>query len=177
MAGALWKEADMAIISIPIVRLIFGNEHWRSNRAISEVEIYCDLLEGLQLRHESLATRGKGEEAALTSVDAVISSYAFEIGMKSLWALDNSPKCVPHTHNLLTLFDDLKAETKKSLKQLVLTRYELADCPEPFFSNRFSMEKGNRTSTVYQPQFLRSLSKLVQEKIAQTRYELLRPPK
>ena len=38
----------MPTISMPIERLLFGNEHWRSYRAIDEVEVYCDLLEDLQ---------------------------------------------------------------------------------------------------------------------------------
>ena len=167
----------MSVISIPIERLIFGNEHWRSYRAIQEMEIYCDLLEGLQEREHSLETRGKTEEVTLESVATVISSYAFEIGIKSLWALDNSPRCVPHKHDLLFLFDGLKAETKESLRQLEFTRNELVDCPKPFFSNRYSMEKGDRTIFVYQPQFLRSLSKLVQGKLEETRVTLINPPK
>ena len=167
----------MSGISIPIERLLFGNEHWRPHRAIREMEIYCDLLDGLQERVHSLKTPGKAEEAALSNVDSVISSYAFEIGMKSLWALDNTPRCVPHTHDLLSLFDELKAETKESLRQLELTRNELVNYSTPFFSNRYSMEKGNRDFTAYQPQFLRSLSKLVQERLEETKKTLASPPK
>ena len=167
----------MGIIPIPVERLIFGNEHWRSYRAIQEMEIYCDLLEVLQERHDSLETRGKSEEAALANVEAVISSYAFELGMKSLWALDNSPSRVPHKHDLLSPFNELKAETKESLRLLELTENEFAICPKPFFSNRYSMEEGDRTIFVYPPQLLRSLAKLVQERLEETRKTVAIPPK
>ena len=65
-----------------------GNENWRSYRAIDEIEIYCDLLENLQNRKDTLRTRSKDEDATLTNAQAGISSYALEIAMKSLWALD-----------------------------------------------------------------------------------------
>ena len=102
----------MSTISMPIERFLFGNEHWRSYRAINEIEIYCDILENLQNRIDSLETRYKDEEVTLTNVQAVISSYAFEIAMKSLWALDNPADPVPHTHCLPTIFDGLKEETR-----------------------------------------------------------------
>ena len=44
----------MATISIPMERFLFGNENWRSYRAIDEVEAYCGLLENLQERIDSL---------------------------------------------------------------------------------------------------------------------------
>ena len=106
----------MATISIPMERFLFGNEQWRSYRAINEVEIYCDLLKNLQDRIDSLVTRGKDEEVTLTNVQAVISSYAIEIAMKSLWALDNPAECVPHKHNLVIIFDGLQEDTVRSLK-------------------------------------------------------------
>ena len=108
--------------TIPFERFLFGNENWRSHRAICEMEIYCDLLENLQDRIDSLETRGKDDEVALTNVQAVISSYAFEIALKSFWALDNPAECVPHSHEVTSIFDELKEETKKSLKQFQLTR-------------------------------------------------------
>ena len=85
----------MPIESMPIERFLFGNEHWRSFRAIDELEVYCDLLDSLQARIESLDIRGKDEEVTLINVQAVLSSYAVEIAMKSLWALDNPAKRVP----------------------------------------------------------------------------------
>ena len=141
------------------------------------MEIYCALLEGLQKRRDSLETQGKSEEIALGNDDAVIISYAFEIGMKFLWALENSPGSMPHKHNLITLFDDLKAETKESPEHLELTRDDLVTCPEPLSSNRYSMEEGNKIVIVSQPQLLRSLSKLVEERLEETRTELMRPLK
>ena len=168
----------MPIISIPIERLIHGNQHWRSYHAVDEIEIYCDLLENLQDTIESLETRGKDEEGALINVRTVISSYAFEIAMKSLWALDNSAKPVRHTHNLLTIFGELKEDTIKSLERLHLTTEVLENCPEPFFSNRYSMEvKGSdKDITVYTPPFLRSLIQLLNDKLEESRESILKPP-
>ena len=166
----------MAIVSIPIERFLFGNEHWRSYRAMDEVAIYCDLIEDLQFRIDSLETRGKDEEVSLTNVQAVISSYALEIAMKSLWALDNPTESVPHKHNLVTIFDGLNAETVKSLKQLQLTRDVLGNWPTPFVSNRYSMEGSSRDLRVYQARFLRSLIELLRDKLEETREGLLKPP-
>ena len=121
--------------SIPIERFLFGNEHWRSNRAIDEIGVYCELLDALQDRINSLEVRGKDEETTLVNAQAIISSYAVEIAMKSLWALDNSPE-TPHRgregHNLLRMFAGLKGETVESLGRLQLTREVLEDCPSPF---------------------------------------------
>ena len=167
----------MANISIPMERFLFGNEHWRSYRAIDEVEVYCDLLENLQDRIDSLKTRGKDEEVTLTNVQTVISSYALEIAMKSLWALDNPAKCVPHEHNLVIIFDGLKDETVTSLNRLQLTRQMLDSWPTPFVSNRYSMESGSRDITVYPTQLLRSLIELLWDKLKETREALLKSPK
>ena len=164
----------MASISMPIERFLFGNEHWRSYRAIDEIEIYCDLLENLQGRIDSLETRGKDEEATLRNAQAVISSYAFEIAIKSLWALDNPAK--PHGHDLVTIFDGLKEETVRSLKGLQLTRKMVEDFPTPFVANRYSMEKKSRDIMVYEAWFLRSLIPLIRDKIEETRKALLNPP-
>ena len=166
----------MPTISMPIERFFFGNEHWRSNRAIDEIEIYCDLLENLQDRIDSLETRGKDEEATLINVQAVMSSYAVEIAMKSLWALDNPAESVPHIHNLAIIFDGLKDATVRSLKLLQLTREVLETQPSPFFSNRYSMECSSRDITVYQTRFLRSLIQLLKDKVAETREALRKPP-
>ena len=115
----------MSVISIPIERFLFGNEHWRSHRAIDEIGVYCDLLDGLQDRIDSLQVCSRDEEVTLVNVQAVISSYALEVGIKSLWALDNSPATLPRGrdgHDLLKMFDELKGETLQSLEQLQLTR-------------------------------------------------------
>ena len=101
----------MPTISVPIERFLFGNENWRSYRAADEIGVYCDLLDILQTRIDSLQTRGKDEEVTLVNVQAVISSYAVEIAMKSLWALDNSPATPPRGrdgHDLLIILDGLK---------------------------------------------------------------------
>lgn len=166
----------MTTISIPIERLVFGNEHWRSYRAIDELKIYCDLLELLQNRIDSLDSRGASEEVTLVNVQAVISSYAVEIALKSLWALDNSPDTVPHTHNLLTILDGLTEGTRDSLKNLQLWRDELQKWPTPFAANRYSMECGTREVTVYDAQFLRSVIQLLEDRLEEVREMLIRPP-
>ena len=112
------KGTTMPAITIPLERVVFGNEHWRSNRAIDEIEVYCDLLDCLQERIEALHTRGKDEEVTLTNVKSMISSYAFEIGLKSLWALDNPADKVTTTHDLLELFGELSEGTVESLNRL-----------------------------------------------------------
>ena len=162
----------MTTISISIERFMFGNEHWRSYRAIAEIEVYCDLLEALQSRIDSLETRGKDEEVTLANVQAVISSYAFEVAMKSLWALDNSAEQVPHKHDLTVIFDGLEEETVKSLKRLHLTREVLEDGPEPFVSNRYSMECRNRNIRVFPSLTLRPVVQLLRDKLQESREAL-----
>ena len=165
----------MWFIEIPLERLLFGNEHWHSSNAIDEIEIYCGLLDNLQDRVDSLETRGKGEEATLHHVQAVVSSYAFEIAMKSLWALDNSDKPVPRDHNLLISFDGLGEDTGESLKQLRLTRELVEKYPKPFYSNRYSMEDGSRYFTTYPTRLLRPLLQLLRDKLEESREALLKP--
>ena len=101
----------MTVTIIPIERVLFGNEHWRSHRAIAEIEVYCDLIDDLQKRIEALPTRGKEEQVTLSNVQTVLSSYAFEIGVKSLWALDHPMDKVPHTHDLLGLYGGLSEDS------------------------------------------------------------------
>lgn len=149
---------------IPLERVLFGHKNWRSYRAIAETEIYCELLDYLQDRIESLNTRGKDEEATLASVQVVISSYALEIAMKSFWALDHPDETVPPIHNLVELFDGLREETKKSLEGSELTRAVLEVMPKPFTSNRYSMEEGNRDTVFYSPSLLRDFSYAVAER-------------
>ena len=161
--------------SIPLERFLFGNENWHSYRAIDEIGIYCDLLENLQDRIDSLETRCKDEEVSLRNVQAVISAYAFETAMKSFWALDNPTESVPHTHNLTTIFDGLKEELENSLKRFQMTKELLDEHPEPFVSNRYSMEGGSRVITVYETQFLRSLTKVLDDKIEESRQVLFKP--
>ncbi len=161
--------------AIPIERFLFGNEHWRSHRAIDEIEVYCDLLDGLQERVDGLQTRGKDEEVTLTNVKAVISSYSFEIGVKSLWALDHPSDSVPITHDLLALYNGLSEETVDSLNRLHMTKEAFVDWRIPFISNRYSMESGEREISVYQTEFLRSLAHLLKDKLEETRMRLFKP--
>ena len=162
--------------SIPFERLLFGHDEWRSHRAIAEIEIYCELMEHLEGRIDDLATRGAAEEVTLRNVQAVISSYAIEIAMKSLWALDHPDESVPHIHNLVKIFDGLKDETVKSLEGLQLTCQVLQDMPTPFTSNRYSMEQGSREITLYPPPLLGQLTQLLRDKLRESKESLFNPP-
>ena len=165
----------MTAISIPLERFFFGNEHWDSDLAIDEINIYCELLEHLQDKIDSLGTRGKDEELTLLNVQAVISSYAFEIAMKSLWALDNPDKTVPQKHNLVAILGGVKAETVKSLERLQQTSQKLKGMPQPFVSNRYSMEWRNGASAktiVYPAPLLRALTQLLRDKLEENRETL-----
>ena len=161
---------------ISLEQFMFGNRHWRSYRAVDEIEVYCDLLENLQDRIDSLETPGKDEEVTLSNVQAVISSYAFEIAMKSLWALDNSDKSVPHKHDLPYFFDGMGDGTVQVLQRLQVTREVLEVEPKPFMSNRYSMEHRDRTISVFTFQTLRALAQLVRDKGSESRKSLFRPP-
>ena len=44
----------MTANSISFERLFSGHEHWDVNVAIGEIEVYCDLLEHLQDKRDSL---------------------------------------------------------------------------------------------------------------------------
>ena len=165
----------MPVGAIPIDRILFGNEHWRSNRAMGEIEVHCDLLDCLQERIEALHTRGKDEEVTLTNVKSMISSYAFEIGLKSLWALDHPTDSVPTTHDLAKLYDELSEGTVDSLNGLHMTKEAFVMWPKPFVSNRYSMESGSRDITVYQTEFLRSLAQLLRDKLQRSRKTVFRP--
>ena len=156
-------------------RLLFGNEHWSTPGAIDEIQIYCDLLDQLQLRVDALETRGKSDEATLLNVQGVISNYAFELAMKSLWALDNSDQEVPKNHNLLKIFDELSEEAVKSLERFGLTREVLEYSPEPFKTNRYPMERRNNNIEVPRVTFLRSVTILLGDKLDESRETLLKP--
>ena len=168
----------MPIVSIPIERLMFGHDYWRSNRAFREIEVYCDLLAILEQRIIGLKNRGGEEEATLRNVEAVNSSYALEIGMKSLWALDNPDGVVKELgHDLAKLYDGLKTDTVEALKQLGLTKQDLGTFSKPFESNRYSMEKGGKDIAVYDAGFLWQLAQLLKDKLDQSRKELISPAK
>ena len=184
----------MPTINVSFERLFFGNKHWSTPGAIDEVEIYCDLLDNLQERVDSLETRGKGEEVTLVKVQAFISTYAFEIAMKSLWTLEHCGKKVPHDHDMLKVFVELEQDTKNALERLEITREILESYPKPFQSNRYSMERldeekpgestseltdeekrGRRTLLAFHPKFLRSLIELMTNRLDKSRATLLNP--
>ncbi len=160
-------------MEITLNRFSYGHNYWSSGNAIDEIEVYCELLDHLQEKIDALETRGKGEEVTLLNVQAVLSSYAVEIAMKSLWALDHPDESIPHTHNLAAIFDQLEDETKKSLEGLRLNLQMLGRMPTPFTSNRYSMEHDEREITVYKAPFLRDVTQLLRDKIEENREELL----
>ena len=167
----------MSIRTIPITRsALIGHEYWRSYRAIDEIEVYCDLLDILAHRRTGQENQVRKRRATLFNVEAVISSYALEVGLKSLWALDN-PKGIVRIlgHNLDKAYDGLKPGTIDSLKLLGLTREGLAKVPKPFESNRYSMESSGREISVYDSGFLRRLAQLLSDRLDQTRKELISP--
>ena len=162
---------------IPLERVLFGNEHWRSHRAINEIGIYCELLEHLQDKIDALEPCQTDEKSTLIDVQAVISSYAIEIAMKSLRALDYPDKRVPYGHNLVEIFDALKKETKRSLEDFQLTREALEGMPKPFTNNRYSMEFADgKLTTVYPVPLLRALTRLLADKLEENRKALLTSP-
>lgn len=161
------------MMEITLNRFSYGHNYWSSGNAVDEIEVYCDLLDHLEEKRDALETRGKGEEVTLLNVQALLSSYAVEVAMKSLWALDHPDKTVPPIHDLVKLFDGLKEETKKSLEGLRLNLQMLARMPKPFTSNRYSMERDEREITVYKAPFLRDVTQLLRDKIEENREELL----
>ena len=154
--------------SYSLEHFVHGHDYWRSHRAISEIEIYCVLLENVQDMIDSLETRGREEAAALRNVQAVMSSYALEVALKSFRALDHPTKHVPPTHNLPRIFRGLKEETKKSLAQYNLVSELFDRFPEPFYTNRYSMEGSGRDIVTYPVDFLRSLNVALKEKLEES---------
>ncbi len=152
---------------------------WHPHHAINEIEVYSDLLDHLQDRIDCLKPRDGNERVALINVQAVLSSYAFEIAMKSLWALDHLYESVPHEHSVVKIFNGLKDETKKSLEEFQLTRQVLEGTPKPFVTNRYSMEheicstiqdgyymeRDRRSVTLYSQLLLRKLAQILRDKV------------
>ena len=155
--------------------VLYAYDPWHPYHAVNELEVYCELLEHLQDKIDCLEERGEGGKIALINVQAVLSSYAFEIAMKSLWSLDNPGEPICRTHDIVKIFDDLREETQKSLEELQLTRQLLKRTPKPFVSNRYSMENKNteddkytkehesRKVTLYYPPLLRGLRQLLRD--------------
>ena len=73
---------------IPLERVLFGHDYWRSYRAIDKIEVYCDLVDHLEKKIDGVEARGKDETVTLLNVQVVMSSYAIESAIKSFWALD-----------------------------------------------------------------------------------------
>lgn len=164
----------MSRIMISTERLMNGHEDWRTYIAVEEVEAYCDLLDIVEARIDALPKRGGNEEVTLRNVEAVISSYALEIGMKSLWALDNPDGVVKELgHDLAKLYDGLKPDTRESMKGLGLSKEDLKEFPKPFETNRYSMEKDRKSFVYYETSFLRPVAQLLRDELKQSREALM----
>ena len=84
-----------------------------------------------------------------------ISGIRMEVGIKSLWALEHPSEKVRRTHKLLGFYDQLTPSTKKTLRDMRLTRGELENCPKPFEANVSSMENELDVLGAAHPSFLK----------------------
>ena len=153
--------------SISVEKFFGGNEYWDTSTAIDEIKVYCILIDHLDDKIDLLENSDKNEKSAMINVQAVISSYAIELAMKSLCALDNPDNNVPHEHDLTKILEKLNTDTVKSLERLHLSHEELKRFPAPFVSNRYLMEYDKRDSriVVYPPPLLRELTQMLEDKI------------
>ena len=156
----------------PMTRILFGHDYWRSERAANEIDEYVKLLGKLDDEMDNIvSTSGRNvlsrQQEAIPKMTAyaVISGYALEVGIKSLWALEHPSEKVRRTHKLLGFYDQLTPSTKKTLRDMRLTRGELENCPNPFEANRYSMENGTKELMLHDPSFLKSLSLLIRSKL------------
>ena len=115
----------MSVISIPIEKFLSKKEHWWSYHTIDETGDYCDFLDRIQDRINSLQVPDK-EEATLVKVLAIICPNAFVNAMNSIWALDTPPKTGPHNQDLLARFNELREETKESGRHCIRRRISKA---------------------------------------------------
>ena len=118
--------------SISVEKFFGGNEYWDTSTAIDEIKVYCILIDHLDDKIDLLENSDKNEKSAMINVQAVISSYAIELAMKSLCALDNPDNNVPHEHDLTKILEKLNTDTVKSLERLHLSHEELKRFPAPF---------------------------------------------
>ena len=162
-------------VSIPIERFLFGHDYWRTDQAIDEMMIYSDLTAQLACRIEALTTRGKDEEVTLRNVQAVLSAYALEIGMKSLWAMDNPDKRMRKTHNLMDIYKGLQSDSVAALHDLGLTEEVVERFPRPFKTNRYSMEHDEIEIVVPKASFLEQLAEVLRETLEKRRADALSP--
>ncbi len=152
--------------------LIDVNENWSTTNAIEQIEVYCEVLEHLEISDKSSS---KDDRHARFNVRAVNSSYAFEIAMKSFWALDNPEDKMIYTHKLLEILNGLRKDTLESLKQIGVTRKSIfRDLKEPFVFNRYSMEgSGIKFCAPYTSQFLRDVNETLKKMLAKRVDEVL----
>ena len=142
--------------------LVDVNGNWSTTNAMEQIEAFCEVLESLEISDKSSS---KDDRYARLNVRAVNSSYAFEIAMKSFWALDNPRDKVIHTHKLPEILRGLKKDTLESLEQIGVTPKSIfMGLREPFVFNRYLMEgPGIKPGATYTSQFLRDVKRVLKE--------------
>ena len=112
---------------------------WNVFIAIDEIESFADLID--EWEKETNGMEGcKQRRSGLISTQAIMSSYAFEVAIKTLVWMDNPYKGVAAIHDLPELYKELKEDTKAGLEQIGITYQELKRNPMPVVSSRYLME-------------------------------------
>lgn len=112
---------------------------WNVFVAINEVQAFSDLID--EWGEETGRREGcKQRRSGLISTQAIMSSYAFEIAIKTLVWIDNPHEGVEATHDLLKLYRELKEDTKARLEKIGVTYQSLSKDHSPFVKNRYPME-------------------------------------
>jgi hypothetical protein len=163
------RGESLMVKEIPFGRIAHGNEHWQVMWAMEEIEVYCGLLDHIDRQIATLDDPRGTDATTLRKAQALLSSYAFEIGMKSIWALDHPGDEVPKHHNLLKAYDDLSPETIIRLEALEFPRSVLTEYSEPFVENRYSMEPARTVFCIYTAVALRGLVGLLCERLEEVR--------
>ena len=112
---------------------------WNVFIAIDEIESFADLINEWE-KEISEIDRCNQKRFGLIDTQEIISSYAFEVAIKTLVWMDNPYKGFAPIHNLPELYKELKEDTKAGLEQIGITHQELKKNPMPVTSSRYSME-------------------------------------
>ena len=112
---------------------------WCSLQAISELQGYCDLVSEWEKEIESTEVC-KDRKCALIDTTAIMSSYALEIAIKSLFPMDKFT-CGSRVYtNLLKLYDNKDMKKIQDFKQAGITRQFLENNRAPFIEKLGSMD-------------------------------------
>ena len=161
-------------LNIPfLTRFVHISESWETVNAINQMDVHCELVEFLEYK---INTSSGSKKASYCDAAALISSYSFEIAMKSFWALDNPHHNVPRTHKLTKLLKGLNKDTKKELESIGINSKFLQKLPAPFIFNRYSMEKDKGVIIVtYPSRHLQTLIVTLRKIHSKRQDELLSP--